>query len=82
MLFLTVGEILSMPFMNSYWISRTLPNNRGQYAALFTVAWASAQAIGPLIGSLVAENYGYYILWFIVSATCILLAVLYRSLKE
>ena len=35
---ITFGEILSMPFMNSYWISRTHSTNRGQYAALYTKA--------------------------------------------
>jgi len=82
MLLFTFGEIISMPFMNSYFISRTLPHNRGQYAALFTVAWASAQAIGPFIGGLVAENYGYRILWFIVAGICMLIALLYWLLHK
>ncbi len=80
-LILTVGEILSMPFMNSYWIKRTQNHNRGQYAALYTIAWASAQATGPLIGALIAEHYGYNTLWISLGVTCILLAFLYRRLK-
>ena len=82
MILLTIGEILSMPFMNSFWISRTRHQNRGQYAALFTVAWASAQAAGPLIGALIAENFGYNILWIIIGSVCIVLAVLYRRLRS
>ena len=82
MLLFTFGEILSMPFMNSYFISRTSPHNRGQYAALYTVAWASAQAVGPFIGGLIAENYGYNILWFAVAAVCMLIALLYRLLHK
>jgi len=82
MLLFTFGEILSMPFMNSYFISRTQPHNRGQYAALYTVAWASAQAIGPFIGGLIAENYGYNILWFTVAGVCMLIALLYRLLHK
>jgi Arabinose efflux permease len=82
MLLFTFGEILSMPFINSYFISRTLPHNRGQYAALITVAWASAQAVGPFIGGLVAENYGYKILWLIVSSVCFLIAISYRLLHN
>lgn len=82
MLLFTFGEILSMPFMNSYWVSRTLPHNRGQYAALYTVAWASAQAIGPFIGGLIAENLGYKILWFLVAAVCFVIAALYRLLHK
>ena len=81
MVFLTFGEILAMPFMNAWWIGRTLKNNRGQYAALFTVAWASAQTVGPYAGSLIAEHLGYKILWFIVSGICFLLAILYFRLQ-
>jgi len=82
MLILTFGEILAMPFMNAYWIGRTMQNNRGQYAALYSVAWASAQTIGPYAGSLAAEHLGYKMLWFIVSAICFLLAFFYRGLSN
>ena len=81
MFLLTVGEIFSMPFMNAYWISRTLSNNRGQYAAMYSVAWACAQTVGPYSGSLVAEHGGYKMLWFLVSAVCMTLAILYRKLS-
>jgi predicted MFS family arabinose efflux permease len=80
-LLITTGEMLSMPFMNSYWILRTQPNNRGQYAALFTVAWSLAQAAGPLIGSLIVEEWGFKILWIIIGVTCMLLAFFYRRLQ-
>lgn len=77
----TIGEILSMPFMNSYWISRTHANNRGQYAALYTVAWASAQSAGPLLGGLVAEHYGFDVLWYSIGGLCCLLSVAYLALR-
>lgn len=80
MLFLTFGEIFAMPFMNAYWISRTVQSNRGQYAALYSVAFACAQTVGPYAGSLVAGHYGYKMLWFIVGGICILLSILYRRL--
>ncbi|MEO6290182.1 MAG: MFS transporter [Ginsengibacter sp.] len=82
MVFLTFGEILAMPFMNAWWIGRTLQNNRGQYAALFTVAWACAQTIGPFAGSFIAEHLGYEILWFIVGGICLLLAIFYYRLQR
>jgi predicted MFS family arabinose efflux permease len=81
MVIVTVGEILSMPFMNSYWITRTQSHNRGQYAALITVAWALAQTVGPFIGSVIAENWGFKILWIVVGVTCVLLAFLYKWLQ-
>lgn len=70
-LFITFGEIFSMPFMNAFWISRTVPGNRGQYAGLYSIAWATAQTCGPLIGSLIADDYGFGLLWWIVGAVCI-----------
>ena len=63
---LTFGEIFSMPFMNSFWISRTQPGNRGQYAALYTMAWSAAQSLGPFLGAQVADHYGFTVLWWLV----------------
>ena len=81
MVFLTFGEIFTMPFMNSWWIGRSQANNRGQYAALFTVAWALAQAIGPFSGALIAERLGYQSLWIGIGIICVLLAFFFRRLK-
>ncbi|MEO6906239.1 MAG: MFS transporter [Ginsengibacter sp.] len=82
MVFITFGEIFSMPFMNAWWIGRTQHNNRGQYAALYTVAWASAQAVGPFAGSMIAEYYSFKMLWYIIAGVCILLAFFYRRLHK
>jgi predicted MFS family arabinose efflux permease len=62
--FVTFGEILSMPFMNSYWIKRTQPSNRGQYAALYTMAWSVAQTLGPMLGAKLADTAGFQWLWW------------------
>lgn len=65
----TFGEILSMPFMNSYWVSRTTNNNRGQYAALYTMAWSAAQVLGPVGGAQLADQISFSFLWIIVGGT-------------
>ena len=65
---ITFGEIFSMPFMNTYWITRTQASNRGQYAALYTMAWSAAQCLGPLLGAQVADHYSFTLLWWIVGA--------------
>jgi len=82
MFFVTIGEIISMPFMNAYWIGRTNAENRGQYAALYTVAWSSAQAIGPFFGAQLAEHFGYYFLWWVIGTICILLLGAYWLLAK
>lgn len=62
----TIGEMLSMPFMNTYWVGRTNAGNRGQYAGLYTVSWATAQVLGPGTGSWFADNYGFTALWWMI----------------
>lgn len=77
MLIVTFGEMLAMPFMNSYWIARTNAGNRGAYAALFTMAWSAAQVLGPFLGGQVAEHYSYDLLWWISGSLCLLLSIVY-----
>lgn len=71
LVFITVGEMLAMPFMNSFWIMRTTPANRGQYAAMYTIAWSVAQIISPLLGGQVVTYSGYYALWWVTGAMCL-----------
>lgn len=75
MTIITIGEILSMPFMNSFWISRTSVNNRGQYAAMYTIAWSMAQIAAPTMGSQVADKINYTALWWIIAGICILTSI-------
>lgn len=78
----TLGEILSMPFMNSYWISRTQPYNRGQYAAMYTMAWSVAQTLGPIGGSQIAEHSGFNTLWWVVGGILIFASIAFKSLRK
>ncbi len=72
MVLITIGEMLSMPFMNTFWISRTSINNRGQYAGLYSMAWSVAQIIAPIAGSAIIQQYGFYMLWYAVALTCVI----------
>lgn len=80
---ITFGEIFSMPFMNSYWISRTQHTNRGQYAALYTMAWSAAQTIGPMAGAQVAQVFGFKLLWWMTGLLALTVsATFYRLYKK
>lgn len=81
MLLVTLGEMLAMPFMNSYWISRTTASNRGQYAGLYTIAWSVAQVLGPATGSQIAEHYGFRTLWWVVGTFSIVCAAGFKWLQ-
>lgn len=78
----TFGEIFSMPFMNSYWIARAQPANRGQYAALYTMAWSAAQTLGPMGGAVFADKHGFTPLWWVVGGTCVVAAYGFSKIKN
>ena len=79
----TVGEMLAMPFMNSFWISRSQHSNRGQYAALYTMAWSAAQTLGPMGGARVADKMGFNILWWSMGGMCFIASFFfYRMLRQ
>ena len=77
----TIGEMLAMPFMNSYWITRTVASNRGQYAGLYTVAWSIAQVLGPGTGAQVADQIGFKALWWMIAGICVVAALGFRWLE-
>ncbi|MEI9912794.1 MAG: MFS transporter [Bacteroidota bacterium] len=79
---ITFGEIFSMPFMNTYWISRTQTSNRGQYAGLYTMAWSAAQCLGPLLGAQLAEHSGFAALWWLVGGLALFTSFAYWRLNK
>ena len=79
---ITFGEMLSMPFMNSFWISRTNNNNRGQYAALYGMSWSAAQIIAPPMGSEIIAYGGFNMLWWVLGSVCLISATGYFFLKK
>lgn len=79
---ITAGEILAMPFMNTYWISRATPANRGQYAGMFTIAWSVAQILGPGTGAQIADNFGFQALWWFIGFLGVVGAFGYRWLLK
>lgn len=82
MLIITVGEMFAMPFMNTYWIGRSNEFNRGEYAALYTMAWGTAQIASPSIGGWLADTYSYNLLWWIIFLIAIIAGVGYHYLTR
>jgi len=68
---ITLSEMLTMPFMNSFWISRSSHHNRGEYAALYSMTWSSAQIIAPFIGGFMIASGGFSLLWWILAGMCL-----------
>lgn len=82
MVIITFGEMFSMPFMNSYWISRSEDHNRGQYAALYTMAWGTAQIASPSLGGFIADHYSFTALWWMVFAITVITGLGYNRLAS
>ena len=80
-LLITIAEMVAMPFMNSWYIARSTEGNRGQYAALYTMAWSAAQVIGSASGTQIAYAAGFNNLWWIIGAICLLTAMGYYKLQ-
>jgi predicted MFS family arabinose efflux permease len=85
-LLIAFGEILALPFMNTFWISRTNSFNQGEYGALYSMAWATAQILSPSIGSFIIMSKGYNMLWWILAICCVAAAfgfsTIHRKLKQ
>lgn len=82
MLLVSIGEMLSMSFLNAFWMGRSNAVNRGQYASLYTAAWSVAQVIGPGTGAQIVQNYGFGVLWWVVGGLCLLASAGYRWLRH
>ncbi len=65
---LTFGEVFYMPFASAFVAERSTEANRGQYMALYTMAWALASVVAPMSGLYISEHFGFNSLWSILLA--------------
>lgn len=84
---LTIGEMLSLPLMNSFIANRSAGIKRGQYMGMMTFAFSLSFVLGPLSGSYIYNHFGADILWLLVMAAgfIVLPGFLYiekRTIKE
>ncbi|MBW8687694.1 MFS transporter [Chitinophaga rhizophila] len=71
-LLVTAGEMLSIPFMNSFFVMRSGEHNRGQYAGLYTMAFSISSILAPTLGAYTVEHYGFSTWWYCAGALCLL----------
>lgn len=80
-LLFTFGEMLSLPFFNTFVVKRSNQYNRGLYAAGYTLSWSVAQVVGPTSGFYIAEKFGYNTLWVCVTVLLLMCAFFFSRLK-
>lgn len=79
---ITIGEILSLPFMMNFFMNRSHPSNIGQYASLYTMSYSVAHIVGSYLGSLVADHYGFQILWWCVGVLSAIIAIAFLIMDK
>lgn len=72
MFFLSISEILAMPFMASISLQRASKESQGAYIGLNGLAFSSAHILSPYLGTQIAANFGFNNLWL---ATALLATV-------
>jgi len=65
-LFITIGEIMAMPFMNVFWLQRANDKNRGQYAALYTISWGIGNTAGPFLISTLVDASSFKVAFIVL----------------
>ncbi len=82
MVIITFGEMLTLPFMNSFWIGRSKDHNRGQYAALYTISYSVANIVSPTAGAFVVSHLGFRAWWGLTALGCVLAATGFLFLQK
>ena len=82
MLTITVGEMLMFPFINTFWVNRSNQYNRGQYASVYTMAFACAHVLAPNFGSQVVQHSSYSVLWYITFILCTIASIGFYNFKK
>lgn len=56
---ITFSEILAMPFMMNFALSRSHAERQGQYSALYSISYGIANIAAPLLGLGIANRFGF-----------------------
>lgn len=71
---ISFSEMLAMPFMNTFMNERSSNHNKGQYAALYAMAWSVAQIILPVLATQTIAHFGYDMLWYELAFLALIVA--------
>lgn len=79
---ITIGEIMSMPFMNTYWTIRSNDKNRGRYAALYTMSWGVAQVVGPFLCSTLVDATNFKVMFVVLGGILLVTAFGFHKISR
>ncbi len=82
MLFLSIGEMISFPFSNTYAMTRSNRGNKGDYMALYTLTFSVSFIVGPNMGMQLSKYFGFSTTWFVMAGLMLLGNLLFYKLKR
>lgn len=81
-LFITVSEILAMPFMMNYTVSKAPESRQGEYVAVYSMAYGIAHIVAPLVGFWIADHLGFGAMFLTFISISLVLAAVFYSLRR
>lgn len=82
MLIGTIGEMVGLPFSNSFAIQRSDGKKRGSYMALYSMGFSVSHLIGHNSGMQLIENFGFNSTWNVMFGLAIFASLLFYFLKR
>lgn len=70
---ITMSEIYAMPFMMNFALSKPPDDRKGQYSALYSIAYGISNIVAPVAGLGIAEHFGFrnmFIFLILLSFIC------------
>lgn len=80
--FMSFAETFSMPFMTNYAVSRPTEDRRGQYMALYAMAYGVAHILAPIGSMQLAERFGFSMTYFIFMISSIAITLAFYSMRR
>ncbi|MFF3172462.1 MDR family MFS transporter [Streptomyces sp. NPDC057900] len=78
----TVAEIVNAPVQNGLVVQLSPAQGRGRYQGMYTLSWAAAALVAPLLSGLVIDQFGAGWLWGMCAVLGTVAALGYRLLMR
>jgi predicted MFS family arabinose efflux permease len=78
---MSFSEMFAMPFMTNYAVSVPTEDRRGQYMALYSMAYGVAHIVAPMGSLYVADHYSFFLLYLGLAGLGLVVAIAFFSLR-
>lgn len=79
---MSFAETFAMPFMTNYAVSRPTEDRRGQYMALYSMAYGVAHILAPIGSMQLAERFGFSMTYLIFMFASVVITLAFYSMRK